>query len=243
MSPQKTNWADADKLIQKVSCTNMLKTFPLIMVIMVAVFFTTPLFGQNNKDTATSKSSSNEDDTFNKMIDFSRPGKYHQLLADLVGTWTFKGRHFDWVDSVTSKVALEFFGTAVRKSFANGRFFILEQTGGFKIPLPIQNGKMINGLPRGIETEGYNNVKKKFELTLIGNHIGSEIWFFEGNYDSTTKTITFDSETELVPGMKTKNRSLFIFQDKNHFKLENYGEENGKYRKATEMNFTRVKGK
>ena len=48
----------------------------------------------NNKETSTSNSSSNGDDIFNKLLDYSRPGKYHQLLADLVGTWTFKGTQF-----------------------------------------------------------------------------------------------------------------------------------------------------
>jgi Protein of unknown function (DUF1579) len=229
--------------LKKINGINVLKTFLSVMLIMIATFFMTPVFAQNDKDTTKSNSSSNGDDTFNQMLDYSRPGKYHQLLADLVGSWTFEGSHFDWVDSVTSKVAMKLSGTAVRRSFANGRFFIVDMTTGGKLQLPIQDGKMIEDYARGIQTEGYDNVKRKFQLSYINSHIGSEIWFFDGNYDSTTKTITFDSETELVPGMKTKSRSLFIFQDKNHYKLENYEEENGKFRKATEMNFTRVKGK
>jgi len=51
------------------------------------------------------------------MLDYSRPGKYHQLLADLAGTWTFKGTSSESVDSVTSKVTEEITGTVVRKSF------------------------------------------------------------------------------------------------------------------------------
>ena len=54
---------------------------------------------------------------------------------------------------------------------------------------------------------------------------------------------SLDSEIENVPGMKTNNRLLFIFNDKDHYKFEFYTEQNGKYRKATELNFTRVKGK
>jgi hypothetical protein len=48
---------------------------------------------------------------------------------------------------------------------------------------------------------------------------------------------------ENVPGMKTKFRFDFIFNDKDQYKWEYYMEQNGKYRKATEMYFTRVKGK
>ena len=242
MTLEKSNWTDFNELIQKVNGSNILKMFSSIMLVMLAAFFTTPVFAQNNKDTATSKSSSNGDDTFNQMIDYSRPGKYHQLLADLVGTWTFKGRHFSG-NPDSNKVVFQFNGTVVRKSFANGRFFIVNTTGNGKLQMPIQNGKMKEVSLQGIITEGYDNVKNKFVQTEISNHLGSDIAFFEGNYDSTTKTITFNGENELVPGMKTKVRELFIILDKNHYTLEYYDDQNGKYVKATEVNYTRVKGK
>ena len=242
MTLEKSNWTDFKELIQKVNGSNILKMFSSIMLVMLAAFFTTPVFAQNNKDTATSKSSSNGDDTFNQMIDFSRPGKYHQLLADLVGTWTFKGRHFSG-NPDSNKVVLQFNGTVVRKSFANGRFFIVNTTGNGKLQMPIQNGKMKEVSLQGIITEGYDNVKNKFVQTEISNHLGSDIAFFEGNYDSTTKTITFNGENELVPGMKTKVRKLFIILNKNHYTLEYYDDQNGKYVKATDVNYTRVKGK
>lgn len=213
------------------------------MLIIITVFFTTVLFAQDNKDTTKSNPSSNGVDNFTKMIDYSRPGKYHRLLSDLVGSWTFTGSHFDWVDSVTRKIGIKLFGTAVRKSFANGRFFIVELTTGGKIQLPIQDGKMIEGYAKGIQTEGYDNVKKKYQISYINSHIGSGIWNFEGTYDSTTRTITFDGEIEFVPGMKINNHFLFVFIDKDHYKWELDEKENGKYRKASEMNFTRVKGK
>jgi hypothetical protein len=107
------------------------------------------------------------------MIEYSRPGKYHQLLADLVGSWTFTGSHFDWVDSMTSKVGIKLSGTAVRKFFAKGRFFIVELTTDGKIQLPVQDKKMIEGYGKGIQTEGYDNVKNKYQISYINNHIGS----------------------------------------------------------------------
>ncbi len=210
---------------------------------MLVVVFTTSTFAQTRKDTSISNISSNEDDTEKKMFDYSRPGKYHQLLADLVGSWKFTGSHFGWVDSVTTKVDIKLFGTVVRKPFANGRFFIVEDVTGGKIQLPIQDGKMIEGNGKGIAMEGYDNVSKKFQMAFINNHVGSAILNFVGNYDSTTRTITFDGEIENIPGMKMKNHFLFIFIDKDHYKWELDEEYNGKYRKASEMNFTRVKGK
>ena len=68
MTLEKSNWTDFNELIQKVNGSNILKMFSSIMLVMLAAFFTTPVFAQNNKDTATSKSSSNGDDTFNQML-------------------------------------------------------------------------------------------------------------------------------------------------------------------------------
>lgn len=89
MTLNKTNWIGSKELIQKVNWIKILKIFSA-MLTMVSLF-TNPVFAQNNKDTATFNSSSNGDDTSNKVLEYSRPGKNHQLLADLVGSWTFKG--------------------------------------------------------------------------------------------------------------------------------------------------------
>jgi hypothetical protein len=189
---------------------------------------TTPSFAQNKKDSSA--------------LDYSHPGRYHQILADLAGTWNFKGRHFSGNPNPDSnKVIIEFHGNLVRKPFANGRFFIVELTGDGKLQMPVQDGKMKEDNGRTIETEGYDNVKKKFVLTLIGNHVGSGIIFSEGSYDSTTKTISFESELELIPGMKIKVYEHFIILDNDNYRLEYYRERNGTTIKATEMICTRDK--
>ncbi len=186
-------------------------------------------------------SSSHEDNTFNQMLDYSRPGKYHQLLADLTGSWKFEGSRLDWVDSVTSKVSMKLAGSLTREPFANGRFFIAKLSTRDKIQLPIQDGKMIEDYATAIQTEGYDNIKNKFQISYINNHIGSDIAFWEGLYDSTTKTISFYGDLENVPGMKFKIRFDFVFIDKNRYQWNYYMEQNRKYVKDTEMNFTRVK--
>ena len=96
-----------------------------------------------------------------------------------------------------------------------------------KIAIPVADGKMKDVLGKGLAIEGYDNVKQKFVKTSITNHIGSDITFWEGTYDPTTKTITFDAVDEIVPGMKTKVRDLFIIRDKDHYTVENYAEEGG----------------
>ena len=177
------------------------------------------------------------------MLDYSRPGKYHQLLADLVGTWTFQGRRFP-LNPDSSKVKFDLFGSHVRKSFAEGRYFIVDMTMGdslHKVPIPIRDGKMKEVIGKGIAIEGYDNVKNKFVQTSITNHIGSDIVFWEGTYDSTTKTITFNAEQEIVPGIKDKVRELFIIHDKDHYTIEYYNKEDKNYVKNAEITFTRVK--
>lgn len=117
--------------------------------------------------TLIAKPAFSQDSTFQQMLDYSRPGKYHQLLADLVGNWNFEGSRFDWVDSVTSKVSMKLAGSVVRKPFADGRFFIAELTTAGKIQLPIGDGKLLEDYAKAIQTEGYDNVKKKFNSAIL----------------------------------------------------------------------------
>lgn len=217
------------------------KILSFILTVM-ALFISTSTMAQKYKDTITSVYSAPED-IYKQMLDYSRPGKYHQLLADLVGTWTFKGRHYQWTDSITSNISMEYSGTIVREPFANGRFFIVNVTSDGKLEMPIQDGKMKEVNFHGLEIEGYDNVKRKFIRSSIGNHLNSFIVSAEGSYDSTTKTITFDSELEPIPGMKTKDHFRVILVSKDFYKWEYDQEEKGKYRRGSEIEFTRVKGK
>lgn len=228
--------------MKKTRSINNLKIFSLVMPIIV-IFFTTPAFPQNDKDRSASNSKSNGNDIGQQMFDYSRPGEYHQMLADLVGTWTFKGRRFP-LNPDSSKVNFDLFGSHIRKSFAEGRYFIVDMTMGdslHKVSIPIKDGKIKEVIGKGIAIEGYDNVKKKFVQVYITNHMGSDIAFWEGICDSTSKTITFNSEQEVVPGMKDKVRELFIIPDKDHYTIEYYNKEGETYVKNTEINFTRIK--
>lgn len=197
-----------------------------IKLIVLSAFITIPAFAQNKKDSSA--------------LDYSHPGKYHQMLADLVGEWTFSSKRFSGNPHPDSnKVVMEFSGSFVRKPFADGRFFFMELTGG-KIELPIQDGKMKEGNVQDMEIEGYDNVKRKFVFTFINNHIGSFIVYAEGNYDPITKTILYEYEVEPVPGRKIKFRKLLILRDKDHYKIEYYNERNGIMVKINERNCTRV---
>lgn len=234
MTLEKTNHANAKKRIPKANYAIILKS---LFSIMLAAFFTTPLFAQNNKDTSSSKPSSNEDNTFSQMLDYSRPGKYHKLLESLEGNWTYIGGH----PNSDGKVEHPYYGTFVWRSFANGRFFIGDVTSS-KIQMPIQDGKSKETNYKAIYTIGYNNIKQKFQKTVITNMLGSDIALSDGDYNEKTNTISFDGVDELIPGMKSKVREVLEFVDKNHYTLETYEEENGNYVKVNEVRCTKVKG-
>ena len=58
-------------------------------------------------------------------------------------------------------------------------------------------------------------MKKKFVSSWIDN-MGTGIQFSEGTYDPATKTFTYTSEMEMMPGMKTPVREVIKVTDNNH---------------------------
>jgi hypothetical protein len=185
-----------------------------ICFLFLKVLISIVAFAQNNTDTI-SDVSSNEDDTFNKMLEYSRPGKYHKVLEILAGTRTYKGGYPD-PNGVVEKY---YYGTFVWKTFADGHYFTADVTSS-KIQMPVRDRKMKEVNYKAIYTIGYNNVKSKFEITTIANVLGSNIAFSEGAYDSIANAITFDSEDNPAPGIKSKIRDVFTFMDKDHYTID-----------------------
>ena len=62
-----------------------------------------------------------------------------------------------------------------------------------------------------------------------------------GAYDSTTKTFTYNSEMEMMPGMKTKVREVLKVVDADHHNFEWYENRGGQEVKTMEINYTRKK--
>src|SRR5260370_38469334 len=85
--------------------------------------------------------------------------------------------------------------------------------------------------------EGYDTVKKKFVASWIEN-MGTGIQFSDGTYDPATKTLTYTSEMEPVPGMKTPVREVIKVADNNHMTLEWYENHGGQEKKKREINYT-----
>src|SRR5262249_38958176 len=120
-----------------------------------------------------------------EAVDLTKAGENHKLLAQLVGTWTFRGEHF--------APDVQFRGRLVRKPIWEGRYFLAETTGE-KLVMPWSNGREV--VYEDLTMEGYDNAKKKFVSAMIDNHFDTGILQFEGSYDPATRTISYSNETE-----------------------------------------------
>ena len=163
-----------------------------------------------------------------QMMELSKLNENHKLLVSLDGTWNCNVKM--WMDGDTSKKPDVSKSTAVRKSIMDGRYVIMDVTGKMEVPGP--DGKMKDVMFKGMGMEGYDNVKKKFVASWIDN-MGTGIEFSEGTYDPATKSFTYTSEIEAIPGMKTKVREVVKVADDRHMSLEWYEKQKGGQEKKT----------
>ena len=159
----------------------------------------------------------------------------HKLLGSFAGKWNFTGRHFS--DDPKEK-PFEYKGIVERKSLWEGRYFVSETTEG-KLQMPWSDGRDIPYQDMSIE--GYDNVKKKFVRAIIDNNYDTGILMFEGDYDSASKTVTYNAEIESAPGQKIKARILLKILDGDHY-IEEFHENQGTQEvKVTEVSYMRAK--
>lgn len=171
-----------------------------------------------------------------QMMELAKPGENHKLLADLVGTWNYTVKM--WMSPDPDAKPTESKGVAVRKAAMDGRYFIVDVTG--KMQMPGKDGKPKEMTFKGMGTDGYDNVKKKFVSSWIDN-MGTGIMNAEGTYDPAAKAFTYTSEYEQIPGMVTKIREVIKITDKDHHTFEWYEDHGGKETKTMEINYTRKK--
>jgi Protein of unknown function (DUF1579) len=177
----------------------------------------------------------NPQEMMKQMMELAKLNENHKLLADLDGNWTYTIKF--WMNPDPNAKPEESKGTAVRKSIMNGRFSTLDVTGKMEMPGPDGKKKEMTFVGHGID--GYDNVKKKFVGSWIDN-MGTGIMFSEGTYDPATKTFTYNSEYEGIPGMKQKIREVIKVTDRDHHTLEWYEDRGGQEVKTMEINYTRA---
>jgi hypothetical protein len=169
-----------------------------------------------------------------QMEKLAAPGENHKLLEGMVGDWTFVSKF--WMDP--SAPPSESTGNSTTKAILGGRFFHSEHTG--KVPMPGPDGKMVDKDFHGIGVSGFDNVKQKFTHTWIDN-FGTMIMMFEGTYDPGTKTFTYTSECEMMPGMSSKVREVIKVIDKDKHVFEWYETRGPTEVKTMEITYTRKK--
>ncbi len=170
-----------------------------------------------------------------QMMELAKLNDNHKLLTGLDGNWNYTIKF--WMSPDPNAKPDESKGTAVRKSMMDGRYSMLDVTGKMEMPGP--DGKKKEMTFKGHGIDGYDNVKKKFVGSWVDN-MGTGIMFSEGTYDPTTKTFTYTSEFEAIPGMKQQICEVIKITDKDHHTFEWYENRGGQEVKTMEINYTRA---
>lgn len=186
------------------------------LIIVFAVFcFMKPALAQEK--------TGNQD--MDKMLELSRPGSMHQVLKQIAGAWKFQDKKLAFVK-----------GTLVRTSRYDDRFFDVEITGG-KLKLPVSGG-MKEDSYRSFQLEGYDNARKTFVTISVNNHIGSDIQEQTGTYDPEKKQLSYEWESELLPGQKVRNRRVLTIVDADHYTEKYYAYRNNAFELIRELDYS-----
>src|SRR5439155_4651595 len=177
----------------------------------------------------------NAADMMKQVMELSKLNENHKLLSSLDGNWDYSIKF--WMNPDPNAKPQESKGTATRKDLMGGRYVMMDVTG--KMQMPGQDGKMKEVQFKGMGVEGYDNAKQKFVSSWVDN-MSTGIQFSEGTYDPATKTFTYTSEIEMVPGMKSQVREVLKVADNNHMMLEWYENQGGQEKKTMEINYTRA---
>jgi Protein of unknown function (DUF1579) len=221
-----------------------MKTLTLITTILFAVLVANSSIAQSSAASPSSAAQPgqpaaatgqpNPQEMMKQMMEMGKLNDNHKLLADMNGNWNYAIKM--WMNPDPNAPPQQSKGTATRKSVMNGRYVAMDVTG--KMQMPDQTGKMKEMQFKGMSVEGYDNVKQKFVSSWIDN-MGTGIQFSEGTYDPSSKTLTFTSEIETMPGMKMPVRETLKLTDKDHMLLEWYETHGGQEKKTMEIAYTR----
>jgi Protein of unknown function (DUF1579) len=184
--------------------------------------------------TAASARQPNESDVTKQMTELSKLNENHKLLSSLDGNWDFKIKF--WMNPDPNAPPQEANGTATRKSIMGGRYVVMDVNS--KMRMPDAAGKIKDVQFKGMGIDGYNSVKDKFVASWIDN-MSTGIEYAEGTYDPATKTFTYMSDFEPLPGMKSQVRQVLKLTDKDHMNVEWYENRGGQDVKTMEIAYTR----
>jgi Protein of unknown function (DUF1579) len=142
-----------------------------------------------------------------KYMEYMTPGDMHKMLASSVGTWTAEYTMWEKENGPAQKST----GTCENKMILGGRY--LQST----------NKSVMMGMPfEGIGTLAYDNGTKKFINTWMDN-MGTGVMIMEGNYDTTTHTMSLKGTWDDPIKGKMDVREVCKFPDGKHQEMEMWG--------------------
>jgi len=211
-----------------------------VTAVMLAALAAAPAIAQDKdhdkKEAKPHAGQPSEAEMMATMMELAKPGEHHTFMENnAVGSWTYHMR--TWMNPDPSVLPTESSGTCETKAVMGGRYFISEVNG--KFPMPGADGKMQLMDFKGMATDGYDNVKKKFVSTWIDN-MGTSIMMMEGDMDNPSRTLTYTAEYEPMPGMKTKARQVVKFVSRKEHTMEWYEDRGGKEVKVMAITYKRA---
>ncbi len=135
-------------------------------------------------------------------MDFSTPGKHHEMLADRVGQWTIEGKMWEGPDAEP----IPFAGTSTIESIMDGRYFLEEiETPGFM------------GMPfEGRSVFGYDNLTKTY-FTFWFDNTMTGVMRYEGTPGGDGRTIHYTVDApDVMAGQYKKARAVDTMIDHDH---------------------------
>ena len=214
--------------------TNLCRTLALALTTTLAL----PLLADESTDPKKAPAASSDQkqpnpaDMMALMMEMAKPGEPHKHMQHLVGTWSYQVKWWMSPESSPSESS----GTTVTRSVMDGRYLVSDHTGKMQMAGP--DGKMADMEFKGMAVEGYDNAKKKYVASWIDN-MGTGIMNLEGNYDPSTKTLTYFAEYEPMPGVKMKIREVLIHKDNDHHTMEFFEDRGGKEVRTMQIDYTR----
>jgi hypothetical protein len=219
-----------------------MKTTLLLSIVFAAVLIVPPTFAQETTASPATASAPvasgqpSQAEMMKQMMEMAKLNENHKMLADMVGTWNYTVTM--WMNPDPNAKPETSKGTSVTNSMMNGRFFVTNVTG--KMEMPGADGKMKNVTFKGMGIDGYDNAKQKFVGSWVDS-MGTGIMMSEGTYDAATKTLTYNAEYTMAPGMVQKIREVVKITDKDHHTFEWYENRGGEEKKTMEIVYTRKK--
>ncbi|MBI4718462.1 MAG: DUF1579 domain-containing protein [Planctomycetes bacterium] len=155
------------------------------------------------------------------------PGESHAIFKQFEGKWKTVSKF--WMEPTSQPEVSE--GTAERKLMWEGRFVQSNYKG------------MMGDQPfEGLETLGYDNMKKKYVSTWMDSTCCS-IMLSYGTYDPSSKSFTFSGEYDNpMTGQTVKSRNVIKLTSPDSHSFEMYDTPpGGKEYKSLEVTYTRAK--